>query len=56
MLPPRDLSRESDDEQNSIVSLETMDTDNVSKGLLEQNWKALNVLNKRLRTPPNIEQ
>ena len=27
MLPPRNISRESDDEQNSIASLETMDTD-----------------------------
>ena len=27
MLPPRNVSRESDDEQNSIASLETMDTD-----------------------------
>ena len=27
MLPPRDISRESDDEWNSIVSLEKMDTD-----------------------------
>ena len=27
MLPPRNVSRESDDEQNSRVSLETMDTD-----------------------------
>ena len=27
MLPPRDVSRESDNEQNSRASLETMDTD-----------------------------
>ena len=27
MLPPRNVSRESDNEQNSRVSLETMDTD-----------------------------
>ena len=27
MLPLRDVSRESDNEQNSIVSLEMMDTD-----------------------------
>ena len=27
MLPPRNISRESDDEQNSRASLETMDTD-----------------------------
>ena len=27
MLPPRNVSRESDDERNSRVSLETMDTD-----------------------------
>ena len=27
MLPPRDVSRESDNEQNSIALLETMDTD-----------------------------
>ena len=27
MLPPRNISRESDDEQNSIALLETMDTD-----------------------------
>ena len=27
MLPPRNVSRESDNEQNSRISLETMDTD-----------------------------
>ena len=27
MLPPRDISREADDKQNSIVLLEMMDTD-----------------------------
>ena len=34
MLPPRDICRESDDEQNSIVLLEMMDTDKCIQRLI----------------------
>ena len=47
MLPPRNVSRESDDKRNSRASLETMDTDQCIQ-------KVLNALNTRLRKPSSI--
>ena len=35
MLPPRNISQESDDEQNSRISLETMDTDQCIQKLVK---------------------
>ena len=53
-LPQHNVTRESDDEQNSVVSQEMMDTDQF-KDLLGQNWKVLTTLNIRLRILPNTE-
>ena len=50
-LPPRNVSRESDDEQHSRASLETMDTDRCIQKLVRTEPKVLNALNVRLRKP-----
>ena len=55
-LPPINISRDSDDEQNSRISLETMDTDQCIQILVRPTKKVLNMLNARLRKPPNIGQ
>ena len=54
MLPPRNVSRESDDERNSRASLETMDTDRCIQKLVRTELESLNALNAKLRKPPSI--
>ena len=53
-LPPRNISGESDDRQNSRVLLEKMDTDQCIQKLVRTEQEVLNTLNAKLRKLSSI--